>query len=360
MYAYIIRRLMLMPILLFGVTILIFGMISLLDENERLALYLRDVPRSEAQADALIKKYGLDQPFIVQYGNWLFGREVPDPSGSGGTVVEGGILRGDFGYSKSGSDTIANIIKRRFPATIELTIWSIVPIVVVGVWMGIRAAVSHNKLPDQILRVFSIIGYSFPSFVFGLLVLMLFYARLQWFPPDNLSDWASQIVQNADAFTRYTGMNTFDSLLNGRFDIFLDSLRHMVLPILTLAYIQWALLLRVTRSSMLESLRQDYVTTARAKGLSERDVIYRHARPNAMIPVVTVSGFTVVGLLNGVVITETIFSYPGIGSVAARAAAQLDVLTVLGFTLFNGVILLLANLVVDVMYAVVDPRVRLS
>jgi len=211
-----------------------------------------------------------------------------------------------------------------------------------------------------VLRVFSIVGYSIPVFVFGLVVLMIFYAKLQWFPPDNLSDWASQVVNNAEAFTRYTGMNTFDSLLNGRLDIFLDSLRHMVLPILTLAYIQWALLLRVTRSSMLEALRQDYVTTARAKGLTNRDVIYKHARPNAMIPVVTVSGFTVVSLLNGVVITETIFDYPGIGSVAARAAGQLDVLTVLGFALFNGVILLFANLIVDVLYAVVDPRVRLA
>jgi len=149
-------------------------------------------------------------------------------------------------------------------------------------------------------------------------------------------------------------------LLNGRLDIFFDALRHLVLPILSLAYIQWALLLKITRSSMLESLRQDYVNTARAKGLVERVVVNRHARPNALIPVVTVSGFVVVGLLNGVIITETIFNYPGIGSVAAQAAAQLDVLTVLGFTLFTGVVLLIGNLVVDVMYAIVDPRVRLS
>ena len=359
MLAYIIRRILIMPVLLFGVTILIFLMIGMLPRDARLALYLRDIPRNEKQADSLARKYGLDDPIYIQYWHWLVGREVDDPN-TGEKVISGGILRGDFGYSRSGSDTIGNIIKRRFPATVELTLWAIVPIVVVGIWMGIRAAVNHNKLPDQILRVFSIIGYSFPSFVFGLLVLMLFYARLQWFPPDNLSDWASQVVGNPAVFTKYTGMNTFDALFNGRLDIFLDSLRHMVLPILTLSYIQWALLLRVTRSSMLESLRQDYVTTARAKGLAERDVVYRHAQPNAMIPVVTVSGFTIVGLLNGVVITETIFNYPGIGSVAARAAAQLDVLTVLGFTLFNGLILLFANLIVDVLYAIVDPRVRLS
>jgi peptide/nickel transport system permease protein len=240
-----------------------------------------------------------------------------------------------------------------------LALWSIVPIIGVGIWLGVIAAVNHNKLIDQVARVFSIVGYSFPSFVFGLLVLLIFYARLEWFPPGRLSDWANQVILS-DAFTRYTQLNTVDGLLNGRLDIFLDALRHMVLPIVTLSYIQWALLLKITRSSMLESLRQDYVTTARAKGVRERDVINRHARPNALIPVATVSGLTIVGLLNGVVFTETIFNYPGIGSAAADAAVSLDVLTVLGIVLFTATLLIVANLVVDVMYAFLDPRVRLS
>ncbi|HTP08761.1 MAG TPA: ABC transporter permease [Anaerolineae bacterium] len=358
MYAYIIRRLLLMPLLLFGVTILLFLMIGLLPEDARLALYLRDVPRNPAQAETLIKRYGLRDPIYVQYANWLFGKAAEDPN-TGEVTVHGGILRGDFGYSKTGNDTIANIISRRFPATVELALWAIVPIIGIGVWMGVLAAVKHNKWQDQSLRVFSIVGYSFPSFVVGLLLLMIFYARLQWFPPGRLSDWATVVV-NSSSFVRYTGMNTFDGILNGRLDIFLDALRHLILPIITLAYIQWALILKITRSSMLESLRQDYVNTARAKGLAEKVVINRHARPNALIPVVTVVGFTIVGLLNGVIITETIFNYPGIGSIAAQAAVQLDVLTVLGFTLFTGIILLVGNLVVDIMYAVVDPRVRLS
>jgi peptide/nickel transport system permease protein len=358
MYAYIVRRLLVIPLLLFGVTILLFLMISLLSADTRLALYVRDLPKTNQQAETLKRRYGLYDPIYVQYANWMFGRETTDPN-TGVTTVSGGVLRGDFGWSKSGADTIAHIIQRRFPATLELALWSIIPIVGIGIWMGVLAAVNHNKLIDQILRIFAIVGYSLPTFVFGLVVLMLFYARLQWFPPGRLSDWASQAVQ-LSSFVHYTSMNTFDALLNGRLDIFLDALRHLVLPILTLAYIQWALLLKVTRSSMLESLRQDYVTTARAKGLSERAVINRHARPNAMIPVITISGFTIVGLLNGVIITETIFNYPGIGSISAAAAVNLDVLTVLGFTLFNGIILLVANLIVDLMYAVIDPRVRLG
>jgi peptide/nickel transport system permease protein len=219
--------------------------------------------------------------------------------------------------------------------------------------------VHHNGFIDQAGRMFSIIGTSFPTFVFGLLVLMIFYANLQWFPPGRLSTGMNTVITEGN-FKTYTTLLTFDSLLNGRFDVFFDALRHMILPILTLSYLSWATFLRVTRSSMLETLRQEYVTTARAKGLPERDVIYKHARPNAMIPVITLAGFSVVSLMGGVVITETVFDYPGIGKAAAEAAGQLDVVTVLGFALFNGLILIVANLVVDVLYAVIDPRVRLS
>jgi len=247
----------------------------------------------------------------------------------------------------------------RLPATVELALWSMVPIIGVGIWLGIQAAVHHNKPIDQLARVFSIIGWSFPTFVFALLILMLLYAKTGWFPPGRLSDWASRIVLS-DEFTRYTRLNTIDALLNRRFDIFLDSLRHIILPVITLCYVQWALLLRVTRSSMLEALRQDYITTARSKGLSEKVVINRHASRNALIPVATLGGLTVVGLLNGVVITETIFNYPGLGSAVAAAAVSLDTLTVLGFVLFNATLLVVANLVVDVLYAVLDPRVRLG
>jgi peptide/nickel transport system permease protein len=238
-------------------------------------------------------------------------------------------------------------------------LWAAIPLIGLAVWMGIQAAVHHNKLIDQILRVFAIIGWSLPTFVLGLILLMVFYAQLDWFPPERLSGWASQAVQ-ADEFTRFTQMNTLDSLLNLRFDIFLDSLRHLILPVITLSVISWAFLLRVTRSSMLDVLRQDYMTTARAKGLGERTVIRGHAVPNALIPVITVGGLTLIGLFNGVVITETVFNYPGLGSFMAEAATALDVVSVLGMTLFSSFVLVFGNLVVDVLYGVVDPRIRLQ
>ncbi len=353
MINYIIRRLLLIPVLLVGVTLLIFIMLQFLQPVERTALYVRDFPKNEKAIEGLIKRYGFDQPFYIQYWNWLVGKVNEDGQ------REGGILFGDFGYSRSASQPVAELIKRRFPNTLDLTLWAAAPVIMVGIWLGVQAAVHHNGFIDQASRVFSIVGTSFPTFVFGLLMLMIFYANLHWFPPGRLSDDFSRFVDSA-AFHHYTSLLTIDSLLNGRFDIFIDALKHMILPILTLSYINWATFLRLTRSSMLETLRMEYVTTARAKGLPENDVIYKHAQPNAMLPIITLAGFSVVGLLGGVIITETVFNYPGIGSAAARAATSLDVVAMLGFALFDGFILIVAALIIDVLYAFIDPRVRLS
>jgi len=354
MLTYIVRRLLLVPLLLFGVTVLIFGMVSFRSPVERSALYVRDIPRNDIQLQSIIKEYGLNDPIYIQYWRWLVGRTDPKTG-----EHTGGVIHGDLGWSRTASQPVADLIRNRFPNTLDLTLWAIVPVIGVGIWLGIKAAVHHNGPIDQGGRVFSVIGTSFPTFVFGLLVLMIFYAKLEWFPPGRSSDWAARVIESP-AWHSYTHLLSFDSLLNLRLDIFFDTMRHMVLPILTLAYLNWAIFLRVTRSSMLETLRQDYVTTARAKGVPENDVVNKHARPNALIPVVTLAGFTVVALLGGVVITETVFNYPGIGSAAAQAAANLDVLTTLGLALFIGLILIVANLAVDVAYGYIDPRIRLD
>jgi len=351
---YIIRRILLVPVILFGVTVIIFGMLQFLGPVERSALYIRDFPKNEKQIQGIITRYGLDKPLYYQYYRWLVGH-VDSVSGQ----RKGGILYGDFGYSRTASQEVIDLIKDRFPNTLDLTLWAVFPMLSVGIWLGVKAAVHQNGIIDQAARIFSIIGTSFPTFVFGLLVLMLFYAKLGWFPPGKMSDWVTQLLFSGE-FHRYTKLLTIDALLNGRLDVFWDALKHMLLPILTLSYINWATFVRVTRSSMLETLRQDYVVTARAKGLSENVVINKHARPNAMIPIVTLAGFQVVALLGGVVITETVFNYPGIGKATADAASNLDVVTVLGLAVFSGLILIIANLVVDVLYGIIDPRVRLA
>lgn len=354
MTAFIIRRLLIMPVILIGVTMLIFAMLQILGPVERSALYVRDIPKNEQQVAAVIRRYGLDDPFFVQYWRWLVGRT----DSVTGEVV-GGVLRGDLGYSRTGREPVMELLKRRLPPTMELALWSIIPTVGIGIWLGIKSAIHHNKPLDQFSRIFAILGTSLPTFVVALLMILVFYAWLDWFQPGRLSTGYSLEVSRA-GFTTYTGMVTVDALLNLRFDIFIDALRHLVMPVTTLAIISTALLLKVTRSSMLEVLRQDYVTTARAKGLAEKTVINRHVRRNALIPVATIAGATVAGLFNGVVITETVFNFPGLGSAAAEAALSLDVLTMLGYALFTAILFVATNLVVDILYAVVDPRVRLD
>jgi peptide/nickel transport system permease protein len=342
MITYIFRRLLILPLILIGLSVLIFGMLQFLDPAERAALYVHNIPKTPDALNLIIQKYGLNQPIYVQYENWL---------------VQ--MLHGNLGWSITAQMPVLTAIETYFPATFELALWSFVPIIVGGIWLGMQAAIHHDGLIDQLARVFSIVGYSFPTFVFGLLMLMIFYANLQWFPPGRLSDWASAIVYSS-AFHSYTGMVTIDALLNGRFDIFLNALRHLFLPALTLSYVNWALILRVARSSMLEVIGQDYITTARSKGLTERTIINTHARPNAMIPVTTVGGLLLIGLMNGVVITETVFNYHGMGYFFASAALNFDAVSVLGVTIFDGTLLILANLVVDVLYGYLDPRIRLG
>jgi len=246
-----------------------------------------------------------------------------------------------------------------FPATAELGLLAMLPLVLGAIWFGTKAATHHNEPIDHYIRVFTILGWSFPTFVFALLVLMIFYGWLDWFPAGRLSHWATMEVAS-EAFHSYTGMNVLDAILNGNGRILLDALRHLVLPVITLAYVWWAGMVRIMRSSMLETLRQDYVTTARAKGLAEKVVENRHARRNALLPVTTIAGIIVAQLMGGLVITETIFDYHGLGQFAARAAQNLDFPAVLGFALYFAVILVFVNLIVDLLYAYLDPRVKLG
>src|SRR5690554_27171 len=343
MLTYIARRLLFLPVVLIGVTLLVFVAMSLLSPYQLVSTYIKSPEELKNQSlDDLVRKYGLDQPVHVRYINWMKN-----------------LLRGDLGYSASASMPVAEAIARRFPATVELALFAIVPVILGGIWLGTISAKHYNKPLDHLSRVFAIVGWSLPDFVFGLILLMVFYGVLGWFPPGRLSMWADSIVLTGD-FTRYTGLNTVDSLLNGRPDIFWDSVRHLIAPVMTFSYLWWAYLLRITRSSMLEVMNKDYVRTARAKGLTEKVVMNRHVRRNAMIPVATVSGSMVLGLLGGVVIVETVFDYKGIGLLTATGAQQLDYTLVLGTTLFYGLLLVLINLVVDVLYAVIDPRVRLE
>ena len=333
-----------MPLILIGVTLIIFSMIWALGPDRLLASYVKspEALKTPDAAERLIRKYGLDQPMPVQYIKWL-----------------GNILQGDFGYSMVGKKGVLPSILERFPYTLELALYAVVPVILVAIWLGVVSAVHQNKFIDQFIRVFALVGWSLPDFVFGLLLLWVFYSVLGWFPPGIVNTQFDLAMRSADWKT-ITSMPTIDALLNGRIDIFVDALRHIFLPVITLAYLWWAYLLRITRSSMLEVLRKDYIRTARAKGVPENLVIKKHAKKNAMIPVLTVAGGSVIGLLGGTVFVETIFSRVGMGKFLAEAATLLDYWSIIGGALFFSLIMVLGNLVVDVSYALVDPRIRLE
>lgn len=341
MTRFILKRLAFLPLVLFGVTLLLFSCLQFLTPEMRAALYVKD-PRQLSQLDAVINKYGLNKPLPIQYGIWL--KQV---------------VKGDLGYSETAKMEVSEAIKAFFPATLELTIAAFVPILFLGVFFGTLSAVYKDKWLDQATRFVAITGYSLPSFVLGLMLLMVFYGQLQWFPPGRYSLDVDLLV-NSEEFRHFTGLLTLDALLNGEFEAVIDLLKHLVLPATTLIYISVALLLRITRSSMLEELGKDYVRTARAKGLPNSIVIRRHALRNALVPVVTLSSLVFIFLLGGVVITETVFDYPGLGRWGVIAAQQLDIPAVLGTTLLAASLFVVANLISDILYAVVDPRIRVS
>jgi peptide/nickel transport system permease protein len=340
--SYIIRRLLLLIPVLFGVTLFIFGITMLFSPVQRAMLYIRDA-KQLTDLPRIIELYGLDRPVVLQYGTWL-----------------GQVFSGNFGWSKIASMPVWDAIWHYLPATIEIAMFATPLIILTGIFLGSTAAAHKDKPLDHITRVGAILGWSLPLFWLGLILIMIFYGFFRGFLPPGRLSIQMDIVINSAAFTRYTRLNTIDAILNLNGPVLLDALRHLVLPAITLSVTNMAFIMRLMRSSMLESLGKGYILTARAKGLAERVVVNKHARRNALIPVITVSGYLFAGLAGGAVITETIFNYKGIGWWAWQSAVNLDISAVLGFALFNAAIFVLVNLVVDILYTRVDPRVRLG
>jgi len=340
--SYILRRLLLLIPVLFGVTLFIFGVTMLFSPTQRATLYVRD-PRQLADLPAVIELYHLDAPFVVQYGTWV-----------------GQVVTGNLGWSRIVSMPVGEAIFHYLPASLELAIFATPVIILAGIALGTTAAAHKDKPADHITRVLAIFGWSLPTFWFGLLLLMIFYGLFRGFLPPGRLSIQMDILVGASEFIRYTHINTLDAVLNLNGPVLLDAIRHLILPVITLSVVQVAFIMRLMRSSMLEALGKGYILTARAKGLDQRVVVNRHARRNALIPVITVSGYLFAALANGVVITETIFNFKGMGWWAWQAAVNLDIPAVLGFALFNACLFVLVNLVVDILYTRVDPRVRLG
>ena len=342
MRSYVIRRLLLLIPTLIGVSLLIFAVMQFFSPMQRVSLYVSEQPKEVKSVEEIMEKYGLNDPIYVQYFRW---------------ITE--VSKGNLGWSRTLNYPVATSIIQRLPATAEIAIFSAPLIILLGIYLGVKSAVHQDKIIDHATRIFSIIGWSLPTFWLGLILVSMFSVGLGWFPTGRLGADANVFVHSSE-FNSYTGMNTIDGILNGQLWITLDALRHLVLPVITLVVVIIALIVRVMRSSMLEALHKGYITTALAKGLDQNEVINKHARRNALIPVVTVSGMLVAGMLTGLVITEYIFNIHGIGEYAASAALNLDAPAILGFAIVTGAIYVTANLIVDVLYAYIDPRIRLD
>ncbi|MGC1394659.1 MAG: ABC transporter permease, partial [Coleofasciculaceae cyanobacterium] len=282
------------------------------------------------------EQLGLNQPLPLQYLLFL-----------------GNLLRLNFGTSIISGVPIAEEIKTRWPATFELSVAAMLVATIIGIPAGVLAAVRKNSAVDNLTMSGSLLGVSLPVYWLGLLLIYLFAVNLQWLPPSGRIS-----IDAGFNFKPITGFYVLDSLLQGDFRTFQDVLAHLILPAITLGTIPLAILAKITRSAMLEVLSQDYIRTARAKGLLERWVILKHALKNALLPVVTIIGLQFGTLLGGAILTETIFSWPGIGSWIYEGILSRDYPVVQGGVVFVAVAFVLINLLVDLSYAFFDPRIQ--
>ena len=340
MWRYVERRLLLIIPVLIGVSIVVFMLTRL--AGDPAAAYISDRHAGDpVYYDQVVKRLHLDEPYYVQYWYWLEA-----------------LFQSDWGYAKTATMEVSEAIPYFFPATIELALFAMLMAILIGIPVGMASAVRRNKPYDHFTRVVSLIGVSIPIFWLGLILLNIFSYQLSWFP--NGGRYDLQFSLDNEIPTDKTGLILVDSLLTGNVDLFVNGAWHLILPAICLAFGGIAIIMRIMRNSMLEVLNLDYIKTARAKGVPEKDVIKKHARKNAIIPTVTVIGLAFGGLLAGAVLTETIFAWPGLGRWSALAMINIDTAAIMGFCLLVAIVYLIVNLIVDVMYAWMDPRVRLG
>ena len=333
MFTFLLKKLALLLPTFIGITLVAFFLIRLVpgDPIEVMVGERRLDPEAHAR---LVQQLGLDRPLLLQYGSYVWQ-----------------LLGGDLGTSIVSREPVSVEFAALFPATVELALCALALALVVGLALGALAALKRGTLVDQGVMGLATVGYSMPIFWWGLMLIMLFSVDLGWTPVSG------RIAIEYDIATR-SGFMLIDSLLSGEDGAFTSALRHLVLPTLVLGTVPMAVIARMTRSSLLEVLREDYMRTARAKGLSPLRVVVVHGLRNALIPVITVVGLQTGALLGGAVLTETIFSWPGIGKWLIDSIARRDYPVVQAGILISALIFIAANLVVDLLYGVADPRIR--
>jgi ABC-type dipeptide/oligopeptide/nickel transport system permease component len=337
MTRYIVRRLLSLPLLLLGIVSLAF-LISHTTQGDPLASIVSERQMDNAEVVAAAKaRWGLDKSLPEQY-----------------IIYIGNLLSGDLGTSFRTKQPVAQDLLERLPATLELVIAAMILGSTTGIALGVIAARFRDRALDHVARFWALIGSSTPVFWSGLILLYIFSVVLGWLPGPGRLDARSALPQGM------TGFLTIDALMMGDMKLFGDALHHLILPALVLGWTVMGIVSRLVRASMLDVLNQDYITAARARGAGEVRVLLNHALRNALVPTLTIIGFTFAYLITGAVLTEAIFSWSGIGSYAVDAARSLDYPAIMGVTIVGGAAFLLTNLATDIAYAFADPRIRLS
>jgi len=332
--AFLLKRILLLIPSLIGVTVMVF-VISHVVPADPVGIALGPEATQE-QINAMREAWGLNQPLYVQYGIFLRN-----------------LVQGNLGYSLVSKRAVTEELGYYFPATFELTTASMILSILLGIFIGIVSAVYRNRLFDHLTRTYCVFGISMPVFWLGLLLLLLFYVKLGWLPGGGR-------IADGIQVERVSGLLILDSLLTGNWEALGSALLHLVLPAFCLSSSFLATISRIARSSVLQVIREDYVRTARAKGVPEFLVMSKHVLRNSILPVITISGILYGQLLGGAVLTETIFSWPGMGRYVVRSILHLDFEPILGFTVLVAILYALANLMVDLLYSVVNPQIRLE
>ncbi len=332
-----LRRLVTGTLLCIGVTFVAF-LLTLVVPGDPVASSLGDVAGDDPEiVQAFRERYGLDKPLPEQYRLYL-----------------ANLLGGDLGTSLNTRRPVLTDLQQYFPATVELAVAAMTVAMMLGVALGVAASINRDGWVDQAIRVISLAGVSVPTFWLSVLSLYVFFYLLGWAPG------VGRLPPGARPPPGVTGMYTVDALVAGDWQTFRTALAHLATPAFVLAVYTIGAITRFTRASMLESLGQDYVRSARAKGLPERTVILRHALRPALAAIITISGLAFGRMLGGAVLVESVFSWPGLGEYAYRSALSLDLRAIMGVSLVVAIVYILVNLAVDLLYAVIDPRIRLS
>lgn len=347
---FLLRRLLAVPLTLIVITAVLYSLAMLAPPERRAYLYLPPkVDPFEVNPEmlqAIIKQHHLDEPFLVQYGNWL-----------------GRVVRGDWGWSLKARRDVLPFLLARTPVSVELLLWSSLVFIPLGVFTGSWSAARRGTRRDFGVQLFTFIGTSIPIFILAFGMMSIFYIGLKWFPLDRLSDSVKTLIAS-DAFHSYTGMVTIDGVLNGRLDVTLDTLRHLAMPVMTLALAQWATLNRITRAAVREELDHDYVTVAYSKGLRDRTVVRRHALRNALVPILTSSALATASLMTSVYLVELLFNLHGLSDVFIAATSQaanfatFDPAPAMGLAIYSVLIVTTITFVLDILHALVDPHLR--